>query len=66
MVDPVSFSDGICSCKNQSLTTPRHSLRALVAKRDFNEIEEISKTRKSPIGWEVSPYQPSTVPIWHN
>lgn len=30
------------------------SLRALVAKRDFNEIEEISKQRKSPIGWEVS------------
>jgi hypothetical protein len=29
-------------------------LRALVAKRDWNEIEEISKTRKSPIGWEVS------------
>ncbi|KAI6767945.1 hypothetical protein HG530_005954 [Fusarium avenaceum] len=27
-------------------------LRALVAKRDWNEIEEISKTRKSPIGWE--------------
>ena len=29
-------------------------LRALVAKRDWNEIEEISKTKKSPIGWEVS------------
>ncbi|KXJ94396.1 vacuolar protein sorting-associated protein [Microdochium bolleyi] len=27
-------------------------LRALVAKRDWNEIEEISKTKKSPIGWE--------------
>lgn len=27
-------------------------LRALVAKRDWNELEEISKTRKSPIGWE--------------
>ncbi|KAH9906444.1 vacuolar protein sorting-associated protein 16 [Xylariomycetidae sp. FL2044] len=27
-------------------------LRALVAKRDFNEIEDISKNRKSPIGWE--------------
>ncbi|EWY91619.1 hypothetical protein FOYG_08668 [Fusarium oxysporum NRRL 32931] len=27
-------------------------LRALVAKRDWNEIEEISKTRRSPIGWE--------------
>jgi vacuolar protein sorting-associated protein 16 len=25
-----------------------------VAKRDWNEIEEISKSRKSPIGWEVS------------
>ncbi|KAI0419987.1 vacuolar protein sorting-associated protein [Xylaria grammica] len=27
-------------------------LRALVAKRDWNEIEEIAKGRKSPIGWE--------------
>ncbi|TDZ32210.1 putative vacuolar protein sorting-associated protein 16-like protein [Colletotrichum spinosum] len=27
-------------------------LRALVAKRDWTEIEELSKTRKSPIGWE--------------
>lgn len=27
-------------------------LRALVAKRDFAEIEEVSKQRKSPIGWE--------------
>ncbi|KAK8123458.1 hypothetical protein PG999_003376 [Apiospora kogelbergensis] len=27
-------------------------LRALVAKRDWNEVEEISKSRKSPIGWE--------------
>lgn len=30
-----------------------YRLRALVAKRDWNEIEEISKARKSPIGWEV-------------
>lgn len=29
------------------------SLRALVVKRDWSEIEEISKTKKSPIGWEV-------------
>ncbi|KAJ4304257.1 Vacuolar protein sorting-associated protein 16 [Collariella sp. IMI 366227] len=28
-------------------------LQALVAKRDWNEIEEISKQRKSPIGWEA-------------
>lgn len=28
-------------------------LRALVAKRDWGELEEISKMRKSPIGWEV-------------
>jgi hypothetical protein len=28
-------------------------LRALVAKRDWGELEEISKSRKSPIGWEV-------------
>ncbi|KAK3692170.1 Vps16, N-terminal region-domain-containing protein [Podospora appendiculata] len=27
-------------------------LQALVAKRDWNEIEEISRARKSPIGWE--------------
>jgi hypothetical protein len=29
-------------------------LRALVAKRDWGELEELSKVRKSPIGWEVS------------
>lgn len=29
-------------------------LRALVAKREWNEIEEIAKAKKSPIGWEVS------------
>ena len=29
-------------------------LRALVAKRDWNELEEIGKNRRSPIGWEVS------------
>ncbi|CUS14045.1 unnamed protein product [Tuber aestivum] len=28
-------------------------LRALVAKRDWGEIEEWGKTKKSPIGWEV-------------
>lgn len=28
-------------------------LRALVAGRDWGEIEEMAKTRKSPIGWEV-------------
>ncbi|RYC63410.1 hypothetical protein CHU98_g2808 [Xylaria longipes] len=27
-------------------------LRALVARRDWNEIEDIAKSRKSPIGWE--------------
>ncbi|KAK0388462.1 hypothetical protein NLU13_4706 [Sarocladium strictum] len=27
-------------------------LRALVAKRDWNEIEDISRSKKSPIGWE--------------
>ncbi|KAI1265082.1 vacuolar protein sorting-associated protein [Xylariaceae sp. FL1019] len=27
-------------------------LRALVAKRDWNEIEDVAKNRKSPIGWE--------------
>ncbi|KAH6670239.1 vacuolar protein sorting-associated protein [Plectosphaerella plurivora] len=27
-------------------------LRALVAKRDWNEIEDIAKAKKSPIGWE--------------
>lgn len=29
-------------------------LRALVSRRDWRELEELSKTRKSPIGWEVS------------
>lgn len=29
-------------------------LRALVVRRDWRELEELSKTRKSPIGWEVS------------
>jgi hypothetical protein len=29
-------------------------LRALVSRRDWRELEEISKQRKSPIGWEVS------------
>ena len=28
-------------------------LRALVAKRDWGELEEMAKNRKSPIGWEV-------------
>lgn len=28
-------------------------LRALVAKRDWGELEEIGKNKKSPIGWEV-------------
>lgn len=28
-------------------------LRALVAKRDWGELEEIGKIKKSPIGWEV-------------
>ena len=28
-------------------------LRALVTRRDWRELEEMSKTRKSPIGWEV-------------
>jgi hypothetical protein len=35
-------------------------LRALVKRRDWRELEEISKVRKSPIGWEVSLYQSST------
>lgn len=29
-------------------------LRALVARRDWNELEEISRLKKSPIGWQVS------------
>lgn len=29
-------------------------LRALVARRDWNELEEISRLKKSSIGWEVS------------
>jgi hypothetical protein len=35
-------------------------LRALVAKRDWGELEEISKNKKSPIGWEVSNVKAST------
>ncbi|KAG9823679.1 vacuolar protein sorting-associated protein 16, partial [Aureobasidium melanogenum] len=27
-------------------------LRALVSRRDWRELEDLSKTRKSPIGWE--------------
>lgn len=34
------------------LTYISSRLRALVAKRDWNEVEEIAKSRKSPIGWE--------------
>lgn len=29
-------------------------LRALVAKREWNEIEDIARAKRSPIGWEVS------------
>jgi len=29
-------------------------LRALVVRRDWRELEDLSKTKKSPIGWEVS------------
>lgn len=29
-------------------------LRALVAKRDWGELEELAKPKKSPIGWEVN------------
>lgn len=39
-------------CQVSRLTFFR--LRALVAKRDWNEIEEIARSKKSPIGWEVS------------
>lgn len=39
-------------CRSQILTYECR-LRALVTKRDWNELEEWSKTRKSPIGWEV-------------
>lgn len=38
-------------------------LRALVSRRDWRELEDISKTRKSPIGWEVSN---NTLPIQHD
>ena len=38
-------------------------LRALVAKRDWGELEEIGKNKKSPIGWEVSrPTTPEYAP----
>ena len=32
-----------------------------MAKRDWSEIEEIARARKSPIGWEVSPSPPRVV-----
>lgn len=35
-------------------------LRALVAKRDWGELEEIGKAKKSPIGWEVRYMAPTT------
>jgi len=34
-------------------------LRALVSRRDWRELEDMSKLRKSPIGWEVSPHSPT-------
>lgn len=34
-------------------------LRALVAKRDWGELEEIGKNKKSPIGWEVRIINPA-------
>ena len=37
-------------------------LRALVAKRDWGELEEIAKLKKSPIGWEVR--QPIILNYW--
>lgn len=36
------------------LTDVLRRLRALVAKRDWDEIAEVAKTKRSPIGWEVS------------
>jgi hypothetical protein len=48
-VDKVSL---LSTLEGLLLTISR--LRALVAKRDWNELEEWSKTRKSPIGWEVN------------
>lgn len=56
MVDQVSSQPGSLL---EGKMEPNYShvecrLRALVAKRDWNEIEEIGKARKSPIGWEVS------------
>jgi hypothetical protein len=50
MVDPVSKVSDI---KHEYNANGESRLRALVAKRDWNEIEEIAKNRKSPIGWEV-------------
>jgi hypothetical protein len=35
-------------------------LRGLVAKRDWGELEDLAKIRKSPIGWEVSPFSSRT------
>jgi len=67
-VDPVRPSPDDNNPRGLQLTLspslPQISLQALVAKRDWSEIEEISKTRKSPIGWEVSP--PLPVPLQHS
>lgn len=38
-------------------------LRALVAKRDWGELEESSKVRKSPIGWEVRRFVSAMTPF---
>jgi hypothetical protein len=36
----------------RNLLTGSFSLRALVSARTWSELEDLSKTRKSPIGWE--------------
>ena len=57
MVDQVSHSYQHIHPEHFDLVTLCR-LRALVAKREWNEIEEIAKAKKSPIGWEVSHIDP--------
>ena len=56
MVDTVSAAPcATCMMKEVNLLSIiLSSLRALVAKREWNEIEDIGRAKKSPIGWEVS------------
>jgi hypothetical protein len=61
MFDPPFPGDAILLL----LTTAGVRLQALVAKRDWNELEEISKQKKSPIGWLVRRIPSSSIYMVH-